>query len=72
LIICHFVFHPTDAEGDKEMGRAAGWAPAGAARGMATTFYCGSLFWIERKNCSKIRYFQAARRLKTATRALVK
>jgi hypothetical protein len=25
------------------MSRAAGWAPAGAARGMATTFYCGSL-----------------------------
>jgi hypothetical protein len=23
------------------MSRAAGWAPAGAARGMATTFYCG-------------------------------
>jgi hypothetical protein len=25
----------------KKLSRAAGWAPAGAARGMATTFYCG-------------------------------
>jgi hypothetical protein len=29
-------------------------------------------FGVETKNCSKIRYFQAARRLKTARRALVK
>jgi len=31
-MICHFVLHPTDAAGDKKM-----------SRGMATTFYCGSL-----------------------------
>ena len=29
------------------MSRAAGWAPASAARGMATTFYCGS--FVDRK-----------------------
>jgi hypothetical protein len=54
------------------MSRATGWAPAGAARGMATTFYCESLFWIDTKNCKLRSFFQAARRLKTATRALVK
>jgi len=63
--------HPTDPAGDKKMSRAAGWAPAGAARGMATTFYCGSL-WVETKNCSKIRYFQAARRVENRHAALVK
>jgi len=52
-MICHFVLHPTDPAGDKKMSRAAGWAPAGAARGTATTFYCGSLC-VETKNCSKM------------------
>ena len=70
----HFLFHPTDAAGDKKMSRAAGWAPAGAARGMATTFYCGSFVEGKPKKLpTKVGYlFQAARRLKTATRALVK
>ena len=70
----HFLFHPPDAAGDKKMSRAAGWAPAGAARGMATTFYCGSFVEGKPKKLpTKFRYlFQAARRLKTATRTLVK
>jgi hypothetical protein len=56
------------------MSRAAGWAPAGAARGMATTFYCGSFVEGKPKKLpTKVGYlFQAAQRLKTATRALVK
>jgi hypothetical protein len=62
LIICHFLFDPTDAAGDKKMSRAAGWAPAGAARGMATTFYCGSLAEGKPKKLpTKVGYlFQAA------------
>src|SRR6476661_3951693 len=69
-----FLFHSTDAANDKKMSRAAGWAPAGAARGMATTFYCGS--FVDKKPeklLKKVGYLcQAARRIKTATRALVK
>jgi hypothetical protein len=69
----HFL-HPPDAAGGEKMSRAAGWAPAGAARGMATTFYCGSFVEGKPKKLpTKVGYlFQAARRLKTATRALVK
>ena len=61
----HFLFHPTDAAGGKKMSRAAGWAPAGAARGMATTFYCGSFVGWKTKNCSQNAgyFFQAARRV---------
>ena len=71
-MICHFVLHPTDPAGDKKMSRAAGWAPAGAARGTATTFYCGSL-WVETKNCSKMPLLLPGRAaVKTAARALVK
>jgi hypothetical protein len=35
------------------MSRAAGWGPAGAARGMATTFYCGSLLGGNRETAHK-------------------
>ena len=38
-----FLFRSTGVAGGKKMSRAAGWAPASAARGMATTFYCGKL-----------------------------
>jgi hypothetical protein len=56
------------------MSRAAGWAPAGAARGMATTFYCGSLVDGKLKNCPQksATSFQAARRVKNRHAALVK
>jgi hypothetical protein len=64
-MICHFVLHPTDPAGDKKMSRAAGWAPAGAARGMATTFYRGSFVEGKPKKLpTKVGYlFQAARRV---------
>ena len=70
----HFLFHPPDGAGDKNMSRAAGWAPAGAARGMATTFYCGSFIDRKPKNCSKRSVTLSRPRggLRTATRALVK
>ena len=47
------------------MSRAAGWVPASAARGMATTFYCGSFAGGKPKNCSKrsVTSSQAARRV---------
>jgi hypothetical protein len=70
----HFL-HPPDGAGDKKMSRAAGWAPAGAARGMATTFYCGSFAGGKtEKLLTKIRYSFPRPRggLKTATRTLVK
>ena len=57
------------------MSRAAGWAPAGAARGMATTFYCGSFVEGKPKKLpTKVGYLLSRPRggLKTATRALVK
>ena len=62
----HFLFHPPDAAGGKKMSRAAGWAPAGAARGMATTFYCGNLVGGKSEKLltkSRLPSFQAARRV---------
>src|SRR5207248_2980230 len=49
----------------KKLSRAAGWVPASAARGMATTFYCGSFAGGKPKNCSKrsVTSSQAARRV---------
>ncbi len=44
------------------MSRAAGWAPARAARGMATTFYCGSFAGGETEK-SLATSFQAAQRV---------
>jgi hypothetical protein len=60
----HFL-HPPDGAGDKKMSCAAGWAPAGAARGMATTFYRGSFVEGKPKKLpTKVGYlFQAARRV---------
>jgi hypothetical protein len=66
-------FYPNDA--GRKKSRAAGWVPAGAARSMATTFYCGSslLMGEAKKLLTNAQLTsQAARRLKTATRALVK
>jgi hypothetical protein len=47
------VFYPTDAAGDKKISRAAGWAPAGAARAWLL-LSTAEVFWVETKNCSKM------------------
>jgi len=73
--MCHFLFHLSCAANDKRMSRAAGWAPADAARGMATTFYCESFPGGKtEKVLTKARCSLPGTRggLKTATRALVK
>ena len=69
----HFL-HPPDAAGGKKMSRAAGWAPAGAARGMATTFYCGSFAGgkTEKLLTKSATPFQAAWRVENRHAALVK
>jgi hypothetical protein len=56
------------------MSRAAGWEPAGAARGMATTFYCGSFVGGKPRYClqSPLPLPRPRGGLKTATRTLVK
>src|SRR6476659_9333654 len=71
----HFLFHSTDATNDKKMSRAAGWAPAGAARGMATTFYCGNFVGGKSEKLftkSRLPSFQAAWRVENRHAALVK
>jgi hypothetical protein len=73
--MCHFLVHLSCAANDKKLSRAAGWAPASAAQGMATTFYCESFVLTENR---KIVHTCPANvpgprgGLKTATRALVK
>jgi hypothetical protein len=63
------------AASGKKMSPVAGWAPAGAARGMATTFYCGSFAGGKTEKLFKgsVTFFPRPRGgWKTATRALVK
>jgi hypothetical protein len=54
LIICHFVFYPTDAAGDKKMSRAAGLGARWRGSGHGYYFSTAEVFWVETKNCSKM------------------